>query len=108
VTSGRTAIVTGAARGIGAATVLRLASGGWNLMALDRCPDDPRLPYRLGTEQELIDVVAQASTLAGGGGAVESIVGDAGSSEATIEWLVDSAPDALTGATVPVDGGLSL
>jgi NAD(P)-dependent dehydrogenase (short-subunit alcohol dehydrogenase family) len=27
---------------------------------------------------------------------------------ATITWLVDSAPDALTGATVPVDGGLSL
>ena len=27
---------------------------------------------------------------------------------AAILWLVDSAPDALTGATVPVDGGLSL
>jgi NAD(P)-dependent dehydrogenase (short-subunit alcohol dehydrogenase family) len=27
---------------------------------------------------------------------------------ATIVWLVDSAPDALTGATVPVDGGLSV
>lgn len=27
---------------------------------------------------------------------------------ATIVWLAGMAPDAVTGATVPVDGGLSL
>jgi SDR family mycofactocin-dependent oxidoreductase len=51
------AIVTGAARGIGAATVAALASEGWAVVALDRCADDPRLPYHLGTEVELQGVV---------------------------------------------------
>jgi SDR family mycofactocin-dependent oxidoreductase len=45
--------VTGAARGIGAATVRRLASDGWNVIALDRAEDDPRLPYALASEAEL-------------------------------------------------------
>ncbi len=43
------ALVTGAARGIGAATVQRLALEGWHVVAVDRAEDDPRLPYALGT-----------------------------------------------------------
>jgi SDR family mycofactocin-dependent oxidoreductase len=56
----RVAVVTGAARGIGAATVVALASEGWAVVALDRCADDPRLPYHLGTEAELQAVAARA------------------------------------------------
>ncbi|MFL5579022.1 MAG: SDR family NAD(P)-dependent oxidoreductase, partial [Gemmatimonadaceae bacterium] len=37
------ALVTGAARGIGQATVRRLSSDGWNVIAVDRGADDPRL-----------------------------------------------------------------
>ena len=47
------ALVTGAARGIGHATVRRLSSDGFNVVAVDRGSDDPRLPYALGTAAEL-------------------------------------------------------
>lgn len=49
----RVALVTGAARGIGAATVRALADDGWSVVALDRAGDDPRLPYALGTREQL-------------------------------------------------------
>jgi SDR family mycofactocin-dependent oxidoreductase len=44
----RVAIVTGAARGIGAATVRALTARAWSVVAVDREDDDPRLPYALG------------------------------------------------------------
>jgi SDR family mycofactocin-dependent oxidoreductase len=56
----RVALVTGAARGIGAATVLALADAGWAVVAVDGCTDDPRLPYSLGTSEELAAVASSA------------------------------------------------
>ncbi len=53
----RVAIVTGAARGIGAAAVAALAADGWTVVAVDRGSDDPRLPYPMGSEAELHAVV---------------------------------------------------
>ena len=59
----RVAVVTGAARGIGAATVRGLAAAGWAVVAVDRASDDPRLPYPMGTEPQLRGVVASARAL---------------------------------------------
>ena len=56
----RVAVVTGAARGIGAATVRALAAGGWAVVAVDRAADDPRLPYPMGGRAELDAVVDSA------------------------------------------------
>lgn len=62
----RVAIVTGAARGIGAATVLALAEQGWSVLAVDMAKDDPALPYPLGTADELADVIRRAGRQAAG------------------------------------------
>ena len=71
----RVAVVTGAARGIGAATVLQLVQQGWRVVAIDRCSDDPRLPYPMGTSAEL-ESVAEACEAHAGPGAVLTIAGD--------------------------------
>ncbi|MBA2390541.1 MAG: SDR family oxidoreductase [Geodermatophilaceae bacterium] len=52
----RVAVVTGAARGIGAAVVRRLADGGWRVVAVDACADDPVVAYPLGTRAQLAGV----------------------------------------------------
>ncbi|MFW6203523.1 MAG: mycofactocin-coupled SDR family oxidoreductase [Actinomycetota bacterium] len=61
--SGRVALVTGAARGIGAATVRLLAGQGYSVLALDWCAgDDPpsTVPYRQPTTADLQQVAREA------------------------------------------------
>jgi SDR family mycofactocin-dependent oxidoreductase len=89
----RVAVVTGAARGIGAATVERLAAAGWAVIAVDRCADDPRIPYPLGTEDDLRGVVERA-----------------GATDRVIPFVADAADlGAMTGAVAMAEdrfGGL--
>jgi SDR family mycofactocin-dependent oxidoreductase len=86
----RVALITGAARGIGAATVSALAAEGWAVVAVDRCADDPRLAYALGTESEL-RAVAEA-----GGDLVVPVVADA-TDRAVLQGAVDEATQRFGG-----------
>jgi len=66
----RVAIVTGAARGIGAATVDALVNDGFRVVAVDRCRDIAEVPYALATPADLDAVVARH------GESVLGLVGD--------------------------------
>ncbi|GAB3584727.1 SDR family oxidoreductase [Amycolatopsis endophytica] len=57
--TGRVAVVTGAARGIGAAVVHRLAGEGWRVVAVDVGADLPAVGYRLGQREQLAEVAAK-------------------------------------------------
>jgi SDR family mycofactocin-dependent oxidoreductase len=78
------AIVTGAARGIGAATVDALVTGGWNVVAVDRCADEPALDYPLATKADLEELARRH------GDAVRTVVGDVRSRTA-MHGAVDEA-----------------
>lgn len=54
----RVAILTGAARGIGAAVALSAARNGWSLVLVDSCSDDPAVAYPLATRADLDATVA--------------------------------------------------
>jgi SDR family mycofactocin-dependent oxidoreductase len=101
----RVAIVTGAARGIGAATVAGLAADGWTVIAVDRAGDDARLPYPLGTRDEL-DAVAHAA-------GAQPVIADATDHTAMTETVAEAVEhhgglDAFIAAAGVIAGGVPL
>jgi len=110
---GRVAVVTGAARGIGAATVLALAEAGWSVLAVDSTADDPALPYPMGTPAELSGVVGRANESAGTPGRVESFVADVRDSDAVTAAVAEAEQrwgglDAAIAAAGVIAGGVPL
>ena len=70
---GRTAIVTGAARGQGRSHAIRLAQLGARLVLVDVCADLPHIPYRQPERAELDDTARAAREA---GAEVRTIVAD--------------------------------
>jgi len=106
--TGRVVVVTGAARGIGAATVRRLADGGDRVIAVDACAGETAaLPYQLATREELDAVVAPY------GDAVVAHVADV-RDRAALQSAVDLAMDrwgrvdAAVAAAAVIAGGRPL
>jgi SDR family mycofactocin-dependent oxidoreductase len=88
----RLAVVTGAARGIGAATGLRLAEQGWSLVLVDACGRQPGIEYEMPTVEDLEAVVQQCAGL--GAHEVSVLCADAGGAR-----FVEQLTEVLRGRT---------
>lgn len=107
----RVAIVTGAARGIGAATTLALAADGWSVLAVDIASSDESVPYLLASEADLDALVATAARAAGDANRVRGYVADvrdqaaldAAVAEAEAQW---GGLDAAIGCAAVIAGGV--
>jgi SDR family mycofactocin-dependent oxidoreductase len=89
------AVVTGAARGIGRATVNRLVADDWQIVAVDVCADDPGLDYSLATADDLAELGRRH------GPKVQTMVGDV-RSQSDMDAAVATAVRQFGGLTAAV------
>lgn len=100
------ALVTGGARGIGAATARLLSTSGWRVVIFDRCSDAPGIAYHLASPEDLERTVDQC------GGSLQAIgvqgdVRDQGALDRAVGAAVESfgGLDAAVAAAGCIGGG---
>src|SRR5580692_6287077 len=101
----RLAVVTGAARGIGAAVARRLAGDGWSLLLVDECAPQPPADYPMPAPEDLAAVARDCA--AAGGSDVEELIADVGDGSARDQLrtlLVGWVPAAVVTAAGVIRG----
>ena len=86
---GKTAFITGAARGQGRAYAVRLATDGANVIALDLCGQIASVPYPLGTAEDLATTVKLVEHIGGRIVATQGDVRDRASLSAALQAGLD-------------------
>jgi SDR family mycofactocin-dependent oxidoreductase len=100
------AVVTGAARGIGAAVAGGLAAQGWSLLLVDACADQPGIDYKMPAPAEL-EAVAERCAREGAPD-VDVLEADVGSTEFVprlVGALAGRSPAAAVAAAGVIAGG---
>lgn len=96
------AVITGAARGMGAAVARRLAGAGWSLLLVDACAPQPPAPYPMPTPADLSAVAAGCR--AGGAGWTGELIADVG--DGAVRGLIRQALGGRTPAAVVAAAGV--